>query len=441
MKSKERLVIILFVIILIITIILIALIAINKNKENQTLINGEIAIVNPELEGTEGYIEYNNQLSDIITKYDYYNVKYCVELYQQAINNLLNNSNSENKTKLYQMLDDEYIKEKNINSNNINNIYNNYQQSEIYIDKILSTQLSNNVKAYLVKGKTVSNNVKNDCTLIVKLDILNNTFSVFPYEYVIEKKFNNLEAGDSLNIQNDESIKNKTSNVYEDQSNNYASISEAYYEKLKDDILYDPEYLYNILDEQYKEARFGNYENFVNYINSYKDIISNGQSTSSYREYYDGYVQYICVDNYNNYFIFNEVSTLNYTVQLDNYTIETENFKTKYESASNETKVITNIDKLMKMINTKDYNAAYDLLDGTYKANNFPTLTDYINYINNNFFNFNYYSITNVSEQGPYYVVTVLCKQNAAASSDSKENKIIISIGEGTSFTMSFATE
>ena len=61
--------------------------------------NGEEVIVNPELEGTEGNLEYNNHLSDIITKYDYYNVKYCSEMYQQAINDLLDNNNTENKNK------------------------------------------------------------------------------------------------------------------------------------------------------------------------------------------------------------------------------------------------------------------------------------------------------------------------------------------------------
>lgn len=439
MKGKEKLVLIIFFIVLIIAIILIILISLNNKNQKEIFINGEEVIVNPELEGTEGNLEYNNHLSDIITKYDYYNVKYCSEMYQQAINDLLDNNNTENRLKLYQMLDEEYVNENNISTNNVNNIYNNYQKSEVLVDKILSTQLSNSVKAYLVKGKTVSNNNRNECVLIVKLDVINNTFSILPYEYIVEKNYNDLENGEILNIQNDESISNKTNNVYEDQSNNYTTISEAYYEKLKNDILYDPEYLYNILDEQYKEARFGNYQNFENYVNSYRNIIVNGQAIQSYREYYDGYVQYICVDGYNNYFIFNETSTLNYTVQLDNYTIETEDFKTKYETASNETKISTNIDKLMQMINTKDYQTAYNLLDTTYKNNNFPTLNDYINYINNNFFNFNYYAITNISEQGPYYVVTVLCKENAAASAESRTKQIIIALGEGTNFTMSFA--
>ena len=38
-------------------------------------------------------------------------------------------------------------------------------------------------------------------------------------------------------------------------------------------------------------------------------------------------------------------------------------------------------------------------------------------------------------------VKTVTCKENASASAATKENRMIISIGEGTNFTMSFALE
>ena len=116
-------------------------------------------------------------------------------------------------------------------------------------------------------------------------------------------------------------------------------------------------------------------------------------------------------------------------------------FKTKYASASVETKAITNVDKVMKMINSKDYRAIYNLLDETYKANNFSTLDSFIQYINTAFYNVNYYTISNISEQGSYYLITVTCKENASASAATKENRMIISIGEGTNFTMSFALE
>ena len=443
MKRKESLILIILIIIVIIIIGLIVLI-INLNNNQQpediSLSTGD-EIINPDLEGTYGEVTYNNELSNIITRYDYYNVKYCAEKYQESINELINNKNDENKLKLYQMLDEQYINAKDISENNIDSIFSNYQISNIYIDKILSTQLSDSVKAYVAKGKTITNNVTNDCVIIIKLDFANNTFSVYPYEYVLEEGYNNLEVGSNLNIQNVNSITVKGANVYEDQSNSVESIAILYYEKLKVDFLYDSEYLYSILDEEYRNKRFENYEDFTNYTDQVRDIISNGTVTKYSREYYDGYVQYLVIDSYDNRYIFNENSVLNYTVLLDDYTIETEDFKTKYASASVETKAITNVDKVMKMINSKDYRAIYNSLDETYRTNNFATLDSFIQYINTAFYNANYYTISNVSEQGSYYLITVTCKENASASAATKENRMIISIGEGTNFTMSFALE
>lgn len=443
MKRKESLILIILIIIVIIIIGLIVLI-INLNNNQQpediSLSTGD-EIINPDLEGTYGEVTYNNELSNIITRYDYYNVKYCAEQYQEAINELLNNNNDENKSRLYQMLDEQYINASNILEDNVDNLIANYQQSEIYIDQILSTQLSDAVKAYVVKGKTIVNNSRNDCVLIIKLDFLNNTFSVYPYEFCVERGYNNTETGGNLNIQNVDSIAKNNSNVYEDQSNSVESIAFSYYDKLKADFLYDPEYLFSILDEEYRDKRFENYEDFINYINLNRELISKAAISQYSREYNDGYVQYLVVDTYNNHYLFNETSVLNYTVLLDDYTIETEDFKTKYASASVETKAITNVDKVMKMINSKDYRAIYNLLDETYRTNNFATLDTFIQYINTAFYNANYYTISNVSEQGSYYLITVTCKENASASADTKENRMIISIGEGTNFTMSFALE
>ena len=443
MKSRESVILIIMIIIILIIMGLIILIINLKNNQQSTETSPSAGseIVNPDLEGTYGEVTYNNELSNNITRYDYYNVKYCAEKYQEAINELLRNKNNENKSRLYQILDEQYISINNIVENNVDGIIANYQQSEIYIDKILSTQLSDSVKAYIVKGKTIVNNSKNNCVLIIKLDFLNNTFSVYPHEFSIEKGYDNIGEGDNLNIQNVDSINKNNFNVYEDQSNSVESIAISYYDKLKVDFLYDSEYLFSILDEEYRNKRFENYEDFISYINLAKTMISNGNIIKYSREYCDGYVQYLVVDTYNNHYLFNETSVLNYTVLLDDYTIETEDFKTKYASASIESKAITNADKVMKMINSKDYESIYNSLDETYRTNNFATLDSFIQYINTAFYNANYYTISNVSEQGSYYLITVTCKENASASAATKENRMIISIGEGTNFTMSFALE
>ena len=77
----------------------------------------------------------------------------------------------------------------------------------------------------------------------------------------------------------------------------------------------------------------------------------------------NGIEQYTCVDNYNNTYLIKLNTNYDIEVCLDDYTIETEDFRTNMQQASNETKISTNIDKLIKMINTKDYQSAYNLLD------------------------------------------------------------------------------
>ena len=151
-KNETTILIILLIVIVIIIGLIILLINLNNNNSQDNLEYSDGVISNPDLEGTYGNVTYNNELSNIITRYDYYNVKYCAEKYQESINELINNKNDENKLKLYQMLDEQYINAKDISENNIDSIFSNYQISNIYIDKILSTQLSDSVKAYVAKG-------------------------------------------------------------------------------------------------------------------------------------------------------------------------------------------------------------------------------------------------------------------------------------------------
>ena len=148
---------------------------------------------------------------------------------------------------------------------------------------------------------------------------------------------------------------------------------------------------------------------------------------------------YTCIDNLNNTFIIKINSTFEPEIQLDDYTIETDYFKTQYAQASNESKAVTDADKFMKMINSKDYETAYNLLDATYKANTFPTLSSYIQSMEASFYENNFYEMKDISEQGSYYIVTIEIKDRVSASANNKTIKVIIGLKEGTNFAMSFA--
>ena len=300
MKNKEKRLLLVILLIIVMIIIIITLIRVSKNDDNGILINGENVFLDGSKEGQKISIDAQKQLSNIITKNEYYNLTYCVNAYQSIINDVVSSSTEENNTKILSILDNEYIQEKNITMTNIKNVYNGYRQSEIYLDEIMSIQLSNNVKAYLIKGKSVNNNIKSNSYLIIKLDNANHTYSVYPYDYVMEKSYNLLKAGDILNIEDCTSIEKKQYNEFTDQTYEYESIAYLYYDKIKADELYDAETIYNMLDQEYQNKRFGSLNNFKSYINLNKEKISNGTLTKYSREYGDGFVKYICTDSNNN---------------------------------------------------------------------------------------------------------------------------------------------
>ena len=210
-----------------------------------------------------------------------------------------------------------------------------------------------------------------------------------------------------------------------DRDNNYDRVKKAY----------------DMLDAEYRDLRFEDFNAFTDYLNLTQNIYNQFYIQGYNVEKKNDTTEFTFNNTYNMYYKILATGPMEFTVLLDDYTIETEDFKTKYASASIESKAITNADKVMKMINSKDYESIYNLLDETYRTNNFATLDSFIQYINTAFYNANYYTISNVSEQGSYYLITVTCKENASASAATKENRMIISIGEGTNFTMSFALE
>ena len=80
---------------------------------------------------------------------------------------------------------------------------------------------------------------------------------------------------------------------------------------------------------------------------------------------------------------------MDYDALLDNYTIESQEYIDKYNSLTDEQKVNVSVAKVLKMINTADYTNLYNIVDETYKQNNFPNQEIFENYIKNNFFRYN----------------------------------------------------
>jgi len=153
----------------------------------------------------------------------------------------------------------------------------------------------------------------------------------------------------------------------------------------------------------------------------------------------DNSKNYICKDQFNNYYIFKETNIGEYTLILDTYTLECEQFNEKYQKATNNEKVGMNITKFFQMINTKDYKSAYLLLSNSFKNNNFKTEADFEKYIKAKLYSYNDINLVSFSDEisGVYtYYIEVSNKEN---KEDKKiKMNIIMQLLEDTKYQLSF---
>ena len=202
------------------------------------------------------------------------------------------------------------------------------------------------------------------------------------------------------------------------------------------------EELYNLLlDDQYKQKRFSNIEDFNEFVNKNKSKYAN-MKLSKYAKYkYDGYVQYVCLDNNGDYFVINDnINTREYKILLDTYTIDQQEFIKKYNSATDSEKAGYDINKFFDAINANDYTYAYNCLAESFRQNKFSTQKQFENYIKNNFYNKNDVKYSNYRKEGNYYIYTVNII-NSEDTTKSVQKDFIVNLKENRQFEMSFSVE
>ena len=202
-------------------------------------------------------------------------------------------------------------------------------------------------------------------------------------------------------------------------------------------MLYNTEIAYDNLDETYKNAKFSDYSEFLNYVEmnnkKYKSMSANKYSKNVYNDYN----QYVCMDNNDNYYIFNQDKNdlTKFSVILDTYTVDIPQFIEKYEKASNNEKVALNINKFVSSINDKSYKYAYSLLADSFKQNNFNNQQQFERYIKQILYENNTIKDVSCEEQGKYYIATT---KIANSEGEEKEIKFIVKLEEERKFEMSF---
>lgn len=322
---------------------------------------------------------------------------------------------------------------KNLISNCINSSVKEYY----YLKEMYKTyDLELTTYCYFVYG--FQNNV--ETFYIVSLDYKNHAFEVTQSnesEYV-EAKEGNI---DKKYLENN-SIEKKENNSFNVLGLSEKQTAQMYYNIIKNLLNSEPEVLYNLLlDDEYKQKRFSNIENYNEFVNQNKSKYIN-MKLSKYAKYkYDGYVQYVCLDNNGDYFVINDnINTREYKILLDTYTIDQQEFIKKYNSATDSEKAGYDINKFFDAINANDYTYAYNCLAESFKQNKFSTQKQFENYIKNNFYNKNEVKYSNYRKEGNYYIYTVNIG-NSNDTTQSIQKEFIVNLKENRQFEMSFSAE
>ena len=99
-------------------------------------------------------------------------------------------------------------------------------------------------------------------------------------------------------------------------------VVKIYYNEFRNDMLFDRNEAYNLLNEDYRNERFGSLEEFNNYLDGFVSEALYSNSVDKYSvNYVNGKKVFNIIDDSGNQYIIKENSIMNYEVYLDEYTV------------------------------------------------------------------------------------------------------------------------
>lgn len=392
--------------------------------------------------------ENSNPITYVATYYtekvtnsiDFYTIKNICNTYVQRI--LYGDSEE-----IYAMLDPKYIKEFGITTNNVISKleYSSYsiEQNEniklnVTIEDMYSIRNDDSIYLYFVYGYVKDNikNKKEEFNLMVEQDKKNNTYYILPEDYMNKYNYSSMKEKQKIQIDLTQIKANSYYNKYDNIIIKDEDIIGDYFKQYKDAILHDKQEAYNLLEEEYRNKRFGSFENFEKYVQeNIKEIYLSDIDKYSVSNK-NNYTQYVCIDESGNYYIFKKYNVAEFKILLDEYTIISQDFLEKYNSTNAQGKVALNIDKFIKAINNSDYNYAYNCLSKGFKNNYFKSVNEFKTYIESELYKNNEISYEVFSQEGELYKYKV-----KITNKETKENitkNFIVKLNEGTDFELSF---
>lgn len=379
----------------------------------------------------------------------YFDINYCMQEYLNATNIKstqylyynVDDKEIENKIKqkIYNLLSQKYIDENNIV---IENIYNHIklleEQPKFVLLEASLIQDNENIKSFLIQGLVESNenyNVIDEIFAIVNINISEVKFSIEPI-------YGNYNSIDEIKIEQfEENIKSNADNKFYMTYFKAEDIPAEYINLYKRLALGYPEKMYNLLDKEYRESKFGNLEGFKKYIEENKSEIRKIR-LEKYQFNIDenNSIQYICIDKDGKYYIFEQnVILQDFELILDTYTVDLPEFIEKYNNSSEEEKVLLNIQKVIDATKDEDYKYVFSKLDEEFKSNNFKTEAEFEKFIKEKYDSEDTISYTKFEKTRDVYIYNInITDKNTNQITNAK---IVMQLKEGTDFVMSFSAE
>ena len=382
MKNKKILVLIICILLLV-AIISVSLIIINNNSNETNQTPDDVQMDKYVYNATYKLEEEKNVAS-------YITVNNC-------INNYLKYIADNNIDGIENVLTSNYKNKNSIDRNNILSIIDKVNENCQYCaDKVYTYDSDFFFNTYIVIGKIIDNvnNKAIERNFLLNIDGRKITFEIEPLE---NKSIENIDVQEISNI-------NKEINLNDYNQADLAigiddkEVLNFYYKQFILKMVNDTQSAYDLLDKDYKEKRFGDYTNFQEYINFNKQDLESSFIMKYKIEEFDDYKEYLCVDNYGNYYIFKETTPMEYTVLLDQYTINDKIFTDEYNKKEDNIKAQMNLNKFEQMLNRQDFTSAYNVLNKDFKAKYFETEDKFKQYVLENWFKYNKFDYEEVSE-------------------------------------------
>lgn len=438
MRILKKIIIFLIVAILIV-IFAIIFVFINENKEGLNTGDGQ---------GTERDFEGKREICEIQGKQNYFIMDNCINIYFEYVKD-------KNDQALCGILLDDYFNQIYINKVDS---FNYYPNQKFKIESIFSLT-STYVIPYYIKGTLYYQDNEEYKYFVIYYDT---DYSTFAIRKIDEKEYNEFIKGNVYF--KEKNIKKNNFNLMTKVYFSEDEIIKKYFYDCIENILYYPNLAYDSLDREYCQKRFGSFENFQKYVKDQEETlkkidVSQMKSIkdfekdedyikylanvdriklSKYRvENMDSGKRYICVDEKENYYIFEVTSPMKYTLKLDTYTINSEKFIQTYNTGNEQIKMQLNIDKFIKMINSKDYLNAYNLLDEGFRNNYFNEEEKFEKFVKNNFYEYSSVEFNKFSFEGEILIYEITLVDKYSQNNQKKLN-IIMKLLDNYDFVMSF---